>query len=115
MNGTARASSYGYSIYEFEVYGNESGATGLINPEENEFHLYPNLLRKSGKLLITCSEGLLPANYQIFSQTGLIKKQGVLSEEQNSFALDDSFHAGIYFFRLQHNDFFQSLKFGVAN
>jgi len=115
MNGIERTTNYGYSIFEFEVYGNESGATGLINPEENEFRLYPNLVRKSGELLITCSEGLLPANYQIFSQTGLIKKQGILSEEQNSFAIDDSFHCGIYIFRLQHQDFFQSLKFSVVN
>jgi mannan endo-1,4-beta-mannosidase len=115
MNGIERTTNYGYSIFEFEVYGMESGATGMINPEENGFRLYPNLVRKSAKLLITCSEGLLPANYQIFSQTGLIKKQGVLSEEQNVFAIDDSFHSGIYIFRLQHQDFFQSLKFEVLN
>ncbi len=115
MYGTERTTSYGYSIFEFEVYGNESGATGMISPAENGFRLYPNLVWKSDQLLISCSPGLLPANYQIFSQTGLVKKQGRLNEEQNVFAIDDSFHSGIYIFRLQHHDFFQSLKFEVLN
>ncbi len=113
MNGTERTTSYGYSIFEFEVYGSESGATGFVNPEENGLRLYPNLVREPDHILVSCPPSLLPANYQIFSQTGLIKKQGVLSEEQNSFAIDDSFQTGIYIFRLQHQDFFQSLKFEV--
>ncbi|WP_245988042.1 discoidin domain-containing protein [Cohnella lupini] len=32
MNGTARTTSYGYSLYEFEVYGNPSGVPEVPNP-----------------------------------------------------------------------------------
>lgn len=114
MYGTARTSTWGYSIFEFEVYGTESGTTGLINMDMHKLRIYPTIIRKSEKMQIYCPGSLLPANYQIYCQSGQIKKQGILTDT-NSFLVIDQSEAGFYYFKLSHNDLSKAIKFVVVN
>jgi len=114
MYGTERTGTWGYSIFEFEVYGTESGTTGLINMDMHNLRIYPTIIRKSEKMQIFCPDSLLPANYQIYCQLGQIKKQGRLTDT-NSFLVIDQSEAGFYYFKLRHNDLSKSVKFVVVN
>ncbi|MBV5314145.1 MAG: discoidin domain-containing protein [Prolixibacteraceae bacterium] len=114
MYGTERTGTWGYSIFEFEVYGTESGTTGLINMDMHNLWIYPTIIRKSEKMQISCPGSLLPANYQIYCQSGQIKKQGILTDT-NSFLVIDQSEAGFYYFKLRHNDLSKSVKFVVVN
>ena len=114
MYGTERTATWGYSIFEFEVYGTESGTTGLINMDMHKLRIYPTIIRKSEKMQIFCPGSLLPANYQIYCQSGQIKKQGRLTDT-NSFLVIDQSEAGFYYFKLSHNDLSKAVKFVVVN
>jgi len=114
MYGTERTATWGYSIFEFEVYGTESGTTGLINKDMHKLRIYPTIIRKSEKMQIFCPGSLLPANYQIYCQSGQIKKQGRLTDS-NSFLVIDQSEAGFYYFKLSHNDLSKAVKFVVVN
>jgi hypothetical protein len=115
MNGTARTSTWGYSIYEFEVYGTVSGTNGIAEIIQNKFRIYPTCIGKSEKMQVSCPTDLLPANYQIYTTSGQIRKWGILTENICFLDMDASLPSGLYFFRLQHNGFSNTEKFIVKN
>ena len=114
MNGTERTTTWGYSIFEFEVYGTASATTGFINMDLNKLKIYPTIIRNSQQMQISCPGSLLPANYKIFSQSGQIKKQGILTDT-NSFLVIDQSDNGFYYFKFEHNDLSKTVKFIVQN
>lgn len=114
MFGTARTSIWGYSIFEIEVYGSESGTTGLFDTERNKMRLYPTLIRKSENLQIECTPDLLCSNYQIYNLSGQLVKQGTLVENINSLNIDESFSPGMYIFK-GNGTGFHAVKFMVQD
>jgi hypothetical protein len=115
MNGTARTTTWGYSIYEFEVYGTEAGSNGITETTQNRFRIYPTCIGKSEKMQVSCPSDLLPANYQIYSTTGQIRKQGILTENVCFLDMDASFPSGLYFISVRNNGFSKTEKFIVKN
>lgn len=115
MNGTERTSNWGYSIYEFEVYGTESGVTGIIDLKQPEIKVYPTIVRKSDHIDISVSPDLLKSVFRISNLNGKVLKQEVLLNLITKFTIDESFGPGIYLLTVQQNDFSQTLKFIVYN
>jgi hypothetical protein len=112
MYGTERTTTWGYSIFEFEVYGTESGTTGFFDTEMNKLRLYPTLIKKSENLQIECTSDLLCSNYQIYNLNGQLVKSGKLIKNINSLNIDESFIPGIYIFK-GNGTGFQTVKFIV--
>jgi hypothetical protein len=115
MNGTERTTTWGYSMYEFEVYGTASGSNGVAETDPERIKIYPTILSKSEKMQVTCPPILLPANYQVYSQKGQLTKQGVLTEENCILAFAETLQAGLYLLRIQHREFSKTEKFIVRN
>jgi hypothetical protein len=115
MNGTARTTTWGYSIYEFEVYGTEAGTNGITENSLNKFCIYPTCIGKSEKMQVSCPSELLPADYQIYNTTGQLRKQGILTENICFLDMDASLPTGFYFFRLRHNGSSKTEKFLITN
>lgn len=115
MYGTARTTTWGYSIYEFEVYGSEPGFTGLTSTSQPRFKVFPTQLATSEKLQVICPPGLLPAKYQVYNQTGQLSIQGILTEKNSLVDMAGNLQAGIYLFRVQHQGYSQTDKFLIIN
>lgn len=90
MHGTERTSTWGYSIFEFEVFGTASGATSFTNILLNRLKVYPTIVRTSDKMQISCPVSILPANYQIYNQSGQIMKQGILTDPNSFWVVEES-------------------------
>jgi len=115
MNGTARTTTWGYSMYEFEVYGTASGSNGVVEMDPERIKIYPTILSKSEKMQISCPPDLLPANYQVYSQKGQLTKQGILTEGNCVLAFTEILQAELYVLRIQHDEFSKTEKFIVRN
>jgi Glycosyl hydrolase family 26/F5/8 type C domain len=115
MYGTARTTTWGYSIYEFEVYGSEPGFTGLTSTSQPRFKVFPTQLATSEKLQVICPPGLLPAQFQVYNQTGQLSIQGILTEKNSLVDLAGNLQAGMYLFRVQHQGYSQTEKFLIIN
>lgn len=113
MHGTGRTSTWGYSIFEFEVFGTASSITGNKNMDLNKIRLYPTIIRNSQQMQVSCPNSLLPADYQICSQTGQIMKAGILTEPISFIDIERS-DSGFYYFKLQHNNLAKAVKFIVV-
>ncbi|MBL7968762.1 MAG: discoidin domain-containing protein [Prolixibacteraceae bacterium] len=113
MHGTERTSTWGYSIFEFEVFGTASSITGNKNMDLNKIRLYPTIIRNSQQMQVSCPNSLLPADYQICSQTGQIMKAGILTEPISFIDIERS-DSGFYYFKLQHNNLAKAVKFIVV-
>jgi hypothetical protein len=110
--GTERTTTWGYSIFEFEVYGKESETTGIFDTEMNRMRLYPTIIRKSENLQIECTSDLLCSNFQIFNLSGQLIKQGTIVENISSLNIDELFSPGMYIFKGNETGF-QPMKFIV--
>jgi hypothetical protein len=115
MFGTERTSIWGYSMYEFEVYGTESAAGVDKGWSVKPFTISPTMIHANSKLQVFCPENLLPASYQVFSEKGQIKRQGILTENQCQLDITDNLPSGLYLFRLEHPGFSKTEKFIVFN
>jgi len=115
MNGTERTTTWGYSMYEFEVYGTASGSNGVAETDLERIKIYPTILSKSEKMQVFCPADLLPANYQVYSQKGQLTNQGILTEENCVLAFAETLQTGLYVLRIQHHNFSKTEKFIVRN
>lgn len=115
MFGTERTTSWGYSMYEFEVYGSSSGSNGVAEMNPDRIKIYPTIIGRSEKMQVSCPPDLLPANYQVYSQKGQLTKQGILTEENCFLAFAETLQAGMYVLRIQHGKFSKTEKFIVRN
>jgi len=115
MNGTERTTIWGYSMYEFEVYGTASGSNGVAEMDPKRIKIYPTMLGKYEKMQVSCPADLLPANYQVYSQKGQLTNQGILTEGNCVLAFAETLQAGLYVLRIQHHDFSKTEKFIVRN
>jgi len=114
MYGTERTSQWGYSIFEFEVFGTDSNTTGIFNAEMNSLKLYPNFIRRTETLQIECTSDLVSSNFRIYNLSGQVVKQGKFVENITSLNIDESFSPGMYI--LKGSGFgLQPMKFVVSN
>lgn len=98
MYGTSRGTPYGYSLFEFEVYG-LSLVTNIPANKEHSFEVFPN--PSNGEIHLLCDF----ENYsiQVYDMHGVL----LLNEFNNSgnLLLDLSNHrAGIYLLRIIHDE-----------
>ena len=115
MNGTARTTAWGYSMYEFEVYGTDSGSNGVAEMNPERIRIFPTILGKSEKIQICCPNDLLPANYQVYNQKGQLAIQGIITEVNSVLSFAETMNAGLYLLKIQHNEYSKTNKFLVRN
>ena len=100
LTGTARTSGYGYSIWEFKIYGTTSLGTSVSNPTaDNALSVYPN----------PASDYIYPAankNYThvtVYSLSGQMVKSGTNFSRNSALRISD-LAAGNYIVKLVDED-----------
>ncbi len=111
LTGTERNTSWGYSIYEFEVYGSVPNA--LINVTEGSLKIQPNVIKQNENLQVSCLTDILPLNYTIINVSGQLVQSGRIINSKSSIILNRTFGKGIYFLNLESLTFTKSLKFNI--
>lgn len=114
MYGTARTSTWGYSIFEFEVYGTPV-TTGIGENIRNHFEIYPSVIRQFENLKVFYSSVSEKPKFSIYNLEGKIIRSGILNEPVSFISIDNDFNPGIYVFRLFGNPDFHSRKIIVLN
>jgi hypothetical protein len=110
--GTARTTTWGYSIFEFEVYGTPR-TTAVSEKNQNVFKIYPTTIRRNEHLKVISENTGINADFHIFNNVGQIIRKGIFDEPLSYVFIDEDFYPGIYILRLQYEDFFQTRKFIV--
>jgi hypothetical protein len=110
--GTARTTTWGYSIFEFEVYGTPRTTT-VSARKQNIFKIYPTTIRRNEHLKVISENTGINADFHIFNNIGQIIRKGIFDEALSYIFIDEDFYPGIYILRLQYGDFFQTRKFIV--
>jgi hypothetical protein len=110
--GTARTTTWGYSIFEFEVYGTPF-TTVVSENKHNICKIYPTVLRQNEHLKIIIEDTGKNTGFHIFNSTGKTISNGVLNETVSYFYVDESFIPGIYFLKFHGKDFYEIRKFIV--
>lgn len=111
LTGTERNTSWGYSIYEVEVYGSVPNA--LINVTEGSLKIQPNVIKQNENLQVSCLTDILPLNYTIINVSGQLVQSGRIINSKSSIILNRTFGKGIYFLNLESLTFTKSLKFNI--
>ena len=114
MYGTARTTNWGYSIFEFEVFGT---IVTKVNGEntQSKFEIFPTVIRQNENLKVICPPALENPVFSIYNSKGKIIGNGKLNESLNFIKIDGEFDPGIYFLRLSGNQTTQTGKFIVLN
>jgi len=110
--GTARTTTWGYSIFEFEVYGTPF-TTAVSENKQNLFKIYPTIIRQNEHLKIIIEDAGKNACFHIFNSSGKSIRNGIFNEPLSYIFIDEDFYPGIYILRLQYEDFNQTRKFIV--
>jgi len=97
MYGTARTTKWGYSIFEFEVYGKTQ--LSLQSIEANKLKIHPTIIAQNESIQITCSTDILPLNFSVVTINGQLIQKGTLVQNTNSLSLNGNLQQGIYFIK----------------
>lgn len=111
MFGTKRNTTYGYSLYEFEVYG--TSANGLVNENLLSAKVFPTLVDQERVLRITTSKNINEGSYEIFNAAGSCMAHGGFSGSDTTIHLNNDFVSGVYMLRLQGDNLSFTQKFIV--
>jgi len=112
LTGTERTTSWGYSIYEFEVYGNVP--TGIDETKIAGLKFQTNVLKQNEQLQIFCTNDVLPLSYNIYNTTGKMVQSGQLVNSHSNLSLHQSLTKGFYFVKFQNTAFSELLKFLIV-
>ena len=112
LNGIERNSTWGYSIFEFEVYG--AAPTVLNTVDISKLKLQSNIVNRNESLDLFCASELLPLTYDVFNSAGMLIQRGTISEVKSSISLHNKVRKGVYFMALRNENFKEVLKF-IAN
>lgn len=112
LTGSERTTTWGYSIYEFEVYG--AVPTGLQDSSEKRLKLISNYINASNNLQVYCPSTLLPLNYSIYNTTGELLQNGELNASLTDVSILKSLAKGIYFIKFQNTSFVDLMKFLIV-
>jgi len=111
MYGTKRNTSYGYSIYEFEVFGSPS--TGVEHKTENSITVFPTLVGQERVLNVKLKKSVSNGSYSIYSMDGkcLVKRNFI--EQDLKIILNETFRSGIFMLKIEAGDISVMRKFIV--
>jgi hypothetical protein len=111
MFGSKRNTTYGYSIYEFEVYG--LAITGIETVKANSVTVFPTVVGQERVLNIKLNESITKGSYSIFSMDGKCLTKRNFNSRDLKIILNETFHSGVYMLKIQGDDFFVMRKFIV--
>jgi hypothetical protein len=112
MYGTKRNTDYGYSLYEFEVYGVSSNGTG--DREQGSIRIFPSVIGSERILTIKASENLMKCAVMICNSFGNIMMQENFSGDEINLKLSNQFNPGVYMVRLLYRNTVLSKKIIVV-
>jgi hypothetical protein len=112
LNGIERTTTWGYSIFEFEVYG--AAPTALNTVDISKLKLQSKIVNRNQSLELFCASELLPLTYDVFNSAGMLMQRGTISDVKSSISLHSKVGKGVYFMALRNENFKEVLKF-IAN
>jgi hypothetical protein len=124
MFGVSRTTAYGYSIFEFEVFGQENSnakpigipsshgttAIGIIN--SGDLSVFPSVVGKQNDLRIT-SPGYQKGLVQIYNLQGVLMQSFNYDGSNATVRIDQGFSSGIYLVKFVSEQHVLSGKFLV--
>ncbi len=113
INGIERNTNYGYSIFEFEVYGTESAATGFTPLKINELKIFPTNVNVSQYLTFQVPTLIGNPFISIYANNGRLMKQFSPMQNETQFCIDSSFAKGLYLVQFKSAEFALGGKFIV--
>lgn len=122
MYGSKRTTQWGYSIFEFEVFGVENELAEPIEEEktssilfdESMFKVYPSVVKHNGNLTIHLANSVVNPVVSIFSSNGALIKQLKPIQHKIDLHIDEKFTKGIYFLQVSAVDRVLSKRFVVV-
>jgi hypothetical protein len=111
MFGTKRNTTYGYSIYEFEVYG--LAITGIETVNTNSVSVFPTVVGQEKVLNVKLNESITNGSYSIFSMDGKCLTKRNFNARDLKIILNETFHSGVYILKIQGDDISVMKKFIV--
>lgn len=99
MSGTKRNTTYGYSIYEFEVYGNKATGTGEVPGEK--LRIYPTILENGQPIRISLPKQTENVDYTIYNTCGQCIAAGSFSALHPEINPGVSLPKGLFLLRLE--------------
>jgi hypothetical protein len=112
MYGIKRNTTYGYSIYEFEVYGNS--ASGMDDPVQGSIKIFPSVIGPDRILTIQTVENLTNSSIQICNASGKIMMQKNYFGQEMNLKLDTRFRPGLYVVRIRYGNTLVNKEFIVV-
>jgi len=114
MNGIERNTNYGYSFFEFEVYGAALGETGFLNRTIQDLKIYPTSVKMSQYLTFQIPSSSANASLSIYANNGRLIKQFSPVVRDVQLCIDSSFPKGIYMVRFVNAEMISGGKFIIA-
>lgn len=108
-NGIERTTTWGYSIFEFEVYGAAPNALNTV--DLSKLKLQSTVVDRNESLELFCASEMLPFTYDVFNSAGMLIQRGTVSEVKSAISLDNKVGKGVYFLSLHNENFKEVLKF----
>jgi len=109
MHGTKRNTNYGYSIYEFEVYGNQASGNGVL-PEEKH-RIYPTILENGQPIRISLPEQTGLLDYSIYDTSGQCIAAGSINSLNPEIIPQTTLPKGLFLLRIESAERYFTGKF----
>jgi len=121
MHGTKRTTTWGYSIFEFEVYGKENSNAEPVEEIKTKiktittslFKIYPTSIQLNNQLQVELASPKQSTIVSIFTLTGVLVKQITATENLLRIPIGNSFSKGVYLIHCSNNGHCQTSKFIV--
>lgn len=101
MHGSQRNTSYGYSFYEFEVYGSPANSTGEASDED--LKVLPLQEHGNRVIRISSKNNYDSITYKLINSCGACLQQGKLTGTENEIKLSQTIPDGFYLLQLAFN------------
>jgi hypothetical protein len=108
LNGIERTTTWGYSLFEFEVYGSDPATLGTV--DLNKLKLQSSIINNNESLELYCASELLPLKYDVYNTAGMLIQRGTVSEIKSSISLNNKAGKGVYFLSLHNEKYKEVLK-----
>ncbi|WP_264563794.1 glycosyl hydrolase [Flavobacterium sp. N3904] len=109
FNGIERTTTWGYSIFEFEVYGAAPDALNTV--DLSKLKLSSTIVNRNESLELFCASEFLPLTYDVFNSAGMLIQRGTISEVKSYILFHNKIAKGVYFITLHNENFKEVLKF----
>jgi hypothetical protein len=121
MYGTRRTTQWGYSIFEFEVWGTPNPAaepvpestTDVLTPESPKIQVFPSNISPDEYLQVNFHTNQQGRIIMVFDLSGKLIKRIPAMEKTNRIRIDNAFSSGLYLLRAIDTNAVMSEKFMV--